>query len=173
MKIGLIILVIILVLGFWVGSTYIGHRNAMVTKREAVNSAWSQVDVVLQRRADLIPNLVETVKGFALHEEKVFGNIAEDLLFVESETFDRLHQVRDEVSATLQYHVHLRPCRVHRFPLGHHRIAMADVCAANPEPQHKNDDKDDQSNFHVRLTFNLISPIYTGLRSEERRVGKE
>jgi LemA protein len=76
MKIGLIILVIILVLGFWVGSTYIGHRNAMVTKREAVNSAWSQVDVVLQRRADLIPNLVETVKGFALHEEKVFGDIA-------------------------------------------------------------------------------------------------
>ena len=76
MKIGLIILVIILVLGFWVGSTYIGHRNATVTKREAVNSAWSQVDVVLQRRADLIPNLVETVKGFALHEEKVFGDIA-------------------------------------------------------------------------------------------------
>jgi LemA protein len=76
MKIGPIILVIILVLGFWVGSTYIGHRNAMVTKREAVNSAWSQVDVVLQRRADLIPNLVETVKGFALHEEKVFGDIA-------------------------------------------------------------------------------------------------
>jgi LemA protein len=76
MKIGLIILVIILVLGFWIGSTYIGHRNAMVTKREAVNSAWSQVDVVLQRRADLIPNLVETVKGFALHEEKVFGDIA-------------------------------------------------------------------------------------------------
>src|SRR5450631_3251767 len=76
MKIGLIILVIILVLGFWFGSTYIGHRNAMVTKREAVNSAWSQVDVVLQRRADLIPNLVETVKGFALHEEKVFGDIA-------------------------------------------------------------------------------------------------
>ena len=76
MKIGPIILVIILVLGFWVGSTYIGHRNAMVTKREAVNSAWSQVDVVLQRRADLIPNLVETVKGFAVHEEKVFGDIA-------------------------------------------------------------------------------------------------
>jgi LemA protein len=76
MKIGLIILVIILVLGFWFGSTFISNRNAMVVKREAVNSAWSQVDVVLQRRADLIPNLVETVKGFALHEEKVFGDIA-------------------------------------------------------------------------------------------------
>ena len=54
-----------MVLGFWVGSTFVGHRNEMVRKREAVNAAWSQVDVVLQRRADLIPNLVETVKGYA------------------------------------------------------------------------------------------------------------
>jgi LemA protein len=45
-------------------------------KREAINASWAQVDVVLQRRADLIPNLVETVKGFAQHEEKVFGDIA-------------------------------------------------------------------------------------------------
>jgi LemA protein len=48
----------------------------MVRKRETVNAAWAQVDVVLQRRADLIPNLVETVKAFAIHEEKVFGDIA-------------------------------------------------------------------------------------------------
>ena len=61
---------------FWVGGTFVSHRNQMVTKREAVNAAWSQVDVVLQRRSDLIPNLVETVKGFAAHEEKVFGDIA-------------------------------------------------------------------------------------------------
>jgi LemA protein len=51
-------------------------RNEMVRKRETVNAAWSQVDVVLQRRSDLIPNLVETVKGFAAHEEEVFGDIA-------------------------------------------------------------------------------------------------
>ena len=76
MKIGLIIIIILVVLGFWVGSTFIGHRNEMVRKKEAVNAAWSQVDVVLQRRSDLIPNLVETVKGFATHEEKVFGDIA-------------------------------------------------------------------------------------------------
>jgi LemA protein len=76
MKIGLIIIVILLVLGFWLGSIFIGHRNEMVRKKEAVNAAWSQVDVVLQRRADLIPNLVETVKGYASQEQKVFGDIA-------------------------------------------------------------------------------------------------
>jgi LemA protein len=76
MKIGLIILVILIVLGFWFGSTFVGHRNEMVRKKEAVTAAWSQVDVVLQRRADLIPNLVETVKGYASQEQKVFGDIA-------------------------------------------------------------------------------------------------
>ena len=51
-------------------------RNDLVTQREAVNAQWSQVDVALQRRADLIPNLVETVKGFAKHETEVFTAIA-------------------------------------------------------------------------------------------------
>jgi LemA protein len=49
----------------------------MVVKSQAVTAAWSQVDVVLQRRADLIPNLVETVKGYAAHEEGVFKDIAD------------------------------------------------------------------------------------------------
>jgi LemA protein len=76
MKIGVIILIIVLVLLFWCGSTFVSHRNEMVRKREAVTSAWSQVDIALQRRADLIPNLVETVKGYAAQEVKVFGDIA-------------------------------------------------------------------------------------------------
>ncbi|HEX8800997.1 MAG TPA: LemA family protein [Terriglobales bacterium] len=76
MKIGVIILIIIVLLAVWFGSTFISHRNEMVRKREAINSAWAQVDVVLQRRADLIPNLVETVKGYAGQEQKVFGDIA-------------------------------------------------------------------------------------------------
>jgi LemA protein len=76
MKVGLIIVVVLLILALILGSSYVSRRNQMVVKREAVSASWAQVDVVLQRRADLIPNLVETVKGFALHEEKVFGDIA-------------------------------------------------------------------------------------------------
>jgi LemA protein len=64
------------VLALLVGGAYVSSRNQMVTKNEAVKSAWAQVDVVLQRRADLIPNLVETVKGFAAQEQTVFHDIA-------------------------------------------------------------------------------------------------
>src|SRR6202142_2516998 len=76
MKALLVILVLLLVLALAFGSMYVGRRNQMAIKREAVNAAWAQVDVVLQRRSDLIPNLVETVKGYALQEQKVFGDIA-------------------------------------------------------------------------------------------------
>ena len=76
MKAFLGILVVMIVIAFLLGSSFIGRRNQMAVKREAVNGAWSQIDVVLQRRADLIPNLVETVKGFATQEQTVFGEIA-------------------------------------------------------------------------------------------------
>src|ERR1700720_1862409 len=76
MKIGIVILIIVLILALMLGSAFVTRRNQMAIKREAVNAAWSQVDVVLQRRADLIPNLVETVKGFAQQEQAVFGEIA-------------------------------------------------------------------------------------------------
>jgi len=51
-------------------------QNQLVSKQEVVTTAWSDVDVQLQRRADLIPNLVETVKGFTKEESTVFGDIA-------------------------------------------------------------------------------------------------
>jgi LemA protein len=76
MKAGIVILVILLILAFVVGSAYVSRRNQMAIKREAVNAAWAQVDVQLQRRADLIPNLVQTVKGYAVQEQTVFGDIA-------------------------------------------------------------------------------------------------
>jgi len=57
------------------GGTYITERNQMVTKSETIRSDWAQVDNVLQRRADLIPNLVATVKGFAAQEQTVFHDV--------------------------------------------------------------------------------------------------
>jgi LemA protein len=76
MKGVLIVLAVIVVIALIFGSSFIGRRNQMAIKKEAVNAAWAQVDVVLQRRADLVPNLVETVKGFATQEQVVFGDIA-------------------------------------------------------------------------------------------------
>jgi LemA protein len=76
MKKGLVVLIVIGVLGFVVGGMYASRRNEMVRKNETVKSDWAQVDVVLQRRADLIPNLVETVKGYAAQEQTVYHDIA-------------------------------------------------------------------------------------------------
>src|ERR1039457_1227156 len=77
MKIALIVLAVLLVLGLMIGGKFVSTRNDLVTQREAVTSQWSDVDVALQRRADLIPNLVATVKGFAQHETEVFKDIAD------------------------------------------------------------------------------------------------
>jgi LemA protein len=77
LKIALISLAVLLVLGMGACSKFVSVRNDLVTQREAVTAAWSTVDVALQRRSDLIPNLVETVKGFAGHETEVFKNIGD------------------------------------------------------------------------------------------------
>jgi LemA protein len=71
----IVLIVIVVLILFGVGK-YIGVKNTLVAKNEAVKTSWSQVDIVLQRRADLIPNLVETVKGYAKQEQTVFGDIA-------------------------------------------------------------------------------------------------
>src|SRR6266436_1459481 len=73
---GMILLFVIVVLILVPLGKYVSVKNTLVAKNEAVKSTWSQVDVVLQRRADLIPNLVETVKGIAKQEQTVFGEIA-------------------------------------------------------------------------------------------------
>jgi LemA protein len=76
MKALIAIVVLILVIALIFGGMYFGRRNQMALKKEAINAQWAQVDVVLQRRADLIPNLVQTVKGYAIQEQTVFGDIA-------------------------------------------------------------------------------------------------
>src|SRR5215510_4382515 len=72
--IALITIAVLVLLG--VGK-YISVKNTLVQKNESVKAAWSQVDIVLQRRADLVPNLVETVKGITKQEQAVFGEIAQ------------------------------------------------------------------------------------------------
>lgn len=75
MKAGLIVVIVIVVLLFIFGGGLMSSRNQLVTEREAINSAFSQVDNQLQRRNDLIPNLVETVKGFAGQEKSVIDSV--------------------------------------------------------------------------------------------------
>src|ERR1051325_9177399 len=71
-KKALIILVVLII-----GGLTIGSYNTLVTKRQTVNAQWSLVENQMQRRADLIPNIVATVKGIAGLEERVFTKIAE------------------------------------------------------------------------------------------------
>ena len=74
--IGIAVVVVIFLAVLLVFGSYVSAKNQMVAKQEAVHAQWSQVDVVLQRRSDLIPNLVATVKGYATHEETVFADVA-------------------------------------------------------------------------------------------------
>jgi len=78
MKFGLIALIIVgilVVFGLGMAASLFGTHNDLVQEREAIKASWAQVDVVLQRRADLIPNLVETVKGYAKHEETAIDSV--------------------------------------------------------------------------------------------------
>ena len=72
----LIVIGVIVVIGIIIISWGIGNYNRAVTMDERVDSQWAQVENQLKRRYDLIPNLVETVKGYASHEKELFENIA-------------------------------------------------------------------------------------------------
>ncbi|MEJ2006748.1 MAG: LemA family protein [Acidobacteriota bacterium] len=76
MKKGWIALIVIVLAVVIFGGMYVSARNTMVRKNEAIKSDWAQVDVVIERRADLIPNLVATVKGIAAQEVTVFTAVA-------------------------------------------------------------------------------------------------
>ena len=69
--VGVLVLAVLMVFG-----SYVSAKNQMVARDQIVKTEWSDVDVQLERRADLIPNLVETVKGFTKEESTVFGDIA-------------------------------------------------------------------------------------------------
>lgn len=73
MKKGIIIIVLLAVLALW----GVGQYNGLVKQQESVNTGWSNVENQYQRRVDLIPNLVETVKGYAAHERETFEAVVE------------------------------------------------------------------------------------------------
>ena len=73
MVIGIVILVVVLLVVIYIWSTY----NSLVKLDERVNEAWSDITVQLKRRADLIPNLLETVKGYAKHETEAIKAVSE------------------------------------------------------------------------------------------------
>ncbi len=76
MKIALIVVGVLVAIGLFFGMQVLGTRNELVTQKNTIEGAFAQVDVALQRRADLIPNLVETVKGFASQEKDVIASVA-------------------------------------------------------------------------------------------------
>lgn len=114
LKIFLIILAVVFVIGFGVYRFFAGNYNSMVTLDESVKGQWGQVENVYQRRLDLIPNLVATVKGYASHEADVFTqvtearskaggvmNISDDVLN-DPEAFKRFQQAQGELGGALQ-----------------------------------------------------------------------
>ncbi len=76
MKGALIVLGVIVLLVLIFGSQLMGQRNQLVTEKNEIDARWAQVDNDMKRRADLIPNLVETVKGYAKQEQTVIGEVA-------------------------------------------------------------------------------------------------
>jgi LemA protein len=76
MKAVLIVLGAVVVLGLVIGGVFVSKYNALVAMDTDIKAKWAQVDNQLQRRADLIPNLVETVKGFAAQEKSILESIA-------------------------------------------------------------------------------------------------
>ncbi len=106
-----IVLIIIAVLGFVGYSWFKGIYNEMVTLSESVDGQWAQVENVYQRRADLIPNLVEVVKGYASHEKETLEGVINarakatstniDASNLNAETFAKFQQAQEGLTGAL------------------------------------------------------------------------
>ncbi|MCI5733429.1 MAG: LemA family protein [Tenericutes bacterium] len=97
----IIIIAIICVIGLIMGS-FVGKYNSIVTKEETVSEAMSNVDTALQRRADLIPNLVSTVKGYASHEQDAINKVSEARTkLMNAESMSDKAKANDELSSAI------------------------------------------------------------------------
>lgn len=111
---GLIALIIVIVCALGIFSFYKNTYNSMVSLDEDVSASWAEVQNQYQRRLDLIPNLVSTVKGYAKHESDVFTQVSEarskaggqinisDEILNDPEAFARYQQIQDNLGASLQ-----------------------------------------------------------------------
>ncbi len=111
---GIIILIVIIAIIVGLYSWVMGNYNRMVQLDEDVKEKWSQVENVYQRRLDLIPNLVSTVKGYAEHEQETFQLVTEarakvggmvninDEVLNNPEMFEKFQQVQSELGSALQ-----------------------------------------------------------------------
>ena len=98
MVIGIIIVALIIIIAIWYFTTY----NSLISLRNKKDTEWSQIDVQLKRRSDLIPNLVETVKGYAKHEsETLEAVISARNSFVTAETPEQEMKASGEISQAL------------------------------------------------------------------------
>lgn len=106
------LLIVVLVVLLMIFSFFKNTYNSLVTMEENVNQSWAQVSNQYQRRADLIPNLVETVKGYAAHEKETFAAVTEARAKVgqltvtpevlnNPEAFAKFQQVQGEISSVL------------------------------------------------------------------------
>jgi len=97
MKVGLIVLGVVILVVLIFGAQLMGARNQFVTEKNEIDGRWAQVDNDMKRRADLIPNLVETVKGYAKQESSVIGEVANARAALLG-----AHSKQDEMSANNQ-----------------------------------------------------------------------
>lgn len=114
LKVLLIVLAVIAVTGFGFYRFFAGNYNTMISMDEEVKSQWGQVQNVYQRRFDLIPNLVATVKGYASHESEVLTTVTEarsraggvmnisDEVLNDPEAFKRFQKAQSELGSALQ-----------------------------------------------------------------------
>ena len=96
-----VIIIIVAIIGL-VAGILVGSYNKMVSNRETVDTAYSNLDVSLQRRADLIPNLVNTVKGYTDHESKAIEQVTEARTkYLNSSSTDEKIEANNEISKAL------------------------------------------------------------------------
>ena len=102
MKKGTIAIVVVVAILLILVFSVVGKYNQLVTLNENVEASLSQIDNQLQRRNDLIPNLVETVKGYASHEEEIFTSIADARArLIGGGSMEDMAQASDELSGSL------------------------------------------------------------------------